>query len=158
MPGNPDIPFYYKVNVVRNGKTYMTREIHVYQPRDSKVLSQPPFKRKDLVFVAIASFKTRDKSSAPLLHQRELASHFRVSANRHRIPELELAPDVDIPMWIEMAKQRGEQPAGTEVHPLEVRKMDTTEFNKGIENISDRTQIHFFKSHDKLNDDINLHV
>lgn len=157
LPGQQNSPFYYKVSVIRNGNTYMTRQVHVYQIPKGANLNTFKLTKEYMCYVAILSFKRRDKSKFPLFHQRDLSSHFSLSANRDKLSDLKLAPDVDIPMWIKMVEDNKIEDYVEEIHPVEVRKMDNSKHNEGKE-IWERSQIHFFKSHDELPEDPNLHV
>lgn len=145
---------------VRDGKTYVTRQVHVYQPSGSAATAAgPAFLRRDLCFVALVSFKTPSRLRNPLVHQRPLKPHFGVEANRHAIPGLDLAPDVDLPLWIAVAREGGANVAGDEAHPLEVRKMDPSMHNEGVGEVAERSQMHYFKSHDVLDPhDANLQM
>ncbi|EGQ61535.1 hypothetical protein GGI1_07232, partial [Acidithiobacillus sp. GGI-221] len=62
---------------------------------------------------------------AALTHQIELDPELNL--RKEQIERLPLAPDVDTPMWIKWAEGNNMEP---EVHPVEARKMDTTEYNK----------------------------
>lgn len=148
LPGKSHVPFVYVVTRIRDGRSYMTREVRVYQfePEEQIALNH-----KRLCFVAICSFKLPEQSS--LDFQKPLETEFaKTMAEIDHVPK---APDVDTPMWIKWAESIG---AGPETHPVELRKLDTTKFNKERA-LTDRRIIHYFKSHDPLpENDVNLHI
>jgi acyl-CoA thioesterase II len=122
----------------------------VYQIEKEEVESFR-FDDKYLCFISIASYKAPELDAA-LTHQIELDPELNL--RKEQIERLPLAPDVDTPMWIKWAEGNNMEP---EVHPVEARKMDTTEYNKNRK-VTDRRIMHFFKSHHPLSDDPNLHV
>lgn len=106
--------------------------------------------------MAITSFKNIDKNPEQLSHQRDLSPHFSLHAKRSEIEKMELAPDVDLPIWTKMINTVGAE-FKSEYHPIEVRKFDNSEYNRN-KKINERSQIHYFKSLDSISKDPNIHV
>lgn len=150
LPGKNSVPFIYLVESLRTGKSYSTRCIKVYQIEKHEVEAFR-FDDKYLCFISIGSYKAPELNAA-LKHQLNLDPQLNLSHDD--IEKLPWAPDVDTPMWIKYAEQNNLQP---EVHPIEARKMDTSEYNKNRK-VSDRRIMNFFKSHHPLSADPNLHI
>lgn len=156
LPGQQDIPFIYKVETIRNGRSYSVRQIRVYQPDPEEVdVDDFDFSSKKMCFMGICSYKEPEQAS--LEHQRNLDEKLTLQSLEDSIYRLPLAPDVDIPTWETWAKDP-ENKYVQEIHPIEVRKMKMDDYNKDKKQVSDRRQIHFLKSHDRLPNDFNMHI
>uniref|UniRef100_A0A060T940 ARAD1C40788p n=2 Tax=Blastobotrys adeninivorans TaxID=409370 RepID=A0A060T940_BLAAD len=156
LPGKQDIPFTYKVETVRTGRSYSVRQIRVYQPDPEKVsLDDFDFAQEDMCFMCICSYKRIEQSI--LKHQRRLDPVFRPENLPHPVDHIPLAPDVDVPTWEEWAKDPDNKYV-QEVHPVELRKMPMKDYNHPRADVADRRQIHYLRSHDRLPDDPNLHI
>lgn len=156
LPGKQDVPFTYKVETLRNGKSYSVRQIRVYQPSPKKgPIADFDFGSKDLCFIGICSYKQPEETI--LEHQRELAPEFRLENRPENVHKIPLAPDIDVPSWEDYTKDP-DNSFVQEVHPIEMRKLNTNEENKDRECVTERRQIHYLKSHDVLPDDFNLHI
>lgn len=151
LPGKQKQPFYYKVSVIRNGNSYITRQVYVYQT--PKILAEGEkfmFQRNELCYVAIMSFKRPSREDALLKHQHELPAQFAVERNRKLIPSIPLAPDIDTPTWIRLTEEK-EYDVEEEIHPIELRKLNVKAYNAD-KPITRRRQIQYLKHHDKLLD------
>lgn len=157
LPGKQDVPFTYKIENIRNGRSYSVRHIRVYQPDPEKVPSIDDFDfgSEYLCFIGICSFKRPETST--LDHQRPLNDKLKLENLGENIHQLQLAPDIDIPSWETWASDP-ENSYVQEEHPIEVRKLKMREYNKDKLRVSDRRQVHYLKSHDRLPNDFNLHI
>ncbi|ANB14340.1 hypothetical protein AWJ20_5309 [Sugiyamaella lignohabitans] len=108
------------------------------------------FESKKLCFIAIGSYKAREKSV--LDFQRDLEPELR--RTKEEILATPIAPDVDTEAYIVWAKNEGMEP---EKHPIDLRKLDTKPYNKN-KPLADRRIMHYFRSHDKLTTNPNMHV
>lgn len=156
LPGKQDVPFTYKVETIRNGRSYSVRQIRVYQPDPSKgPIADFDFGSKDLCFICICSYKQPEKTI--LEHQEDIDPTFKLENRPENIHKIPLAPDVDVPSW-EQWSQDPDNSYVQEVHPIEMRKLNLTDHNKTKDKVTDRRQIHYLKSHDILPTDFNLHI
>ncbi|CAN6618045.1 hypothetical protein TRVA0_007S01200 [Trichomonascus vanleenenianus] len=156
LPGKQDVPFTYKVETIRNGRSYSVRQIRVYQPPlELGPIEEFDFGSKHLCFIGILSFKEPEESI--LDHQHPMHPSFHPESLPHSVHEVPLAPEVDMPQW-EAWVADPDNTYVQEVHPIEVRKLKMDHFNKDISEVSKRRQLHYFKSHDPLPSDPNLHI
>lgn len=148
--GDPLIPFIFTVEKLRDGGRFGTREVRVYQVEEED-LNDFAFEKKNLVFFSLMSFKSPEK------HYLDYQVPYPEEYARpdHEIITMEPANDFDAPVILQFAHENGVE---AQWHTIDCRKMDTTESNSKIKNISDRRIIHFFRSPFKLPSKINIHV
>lgn len=170
LPGRWDVPFLWRVESVRDGRSYCTREVKAYQPDLGFEFPESPYQqpsdfdftdpasKKWLAYTAHSSIKLPHKDT--MFHEKKLRQDFFAKNVPGGAEGHDLAPDIDIPMWVDWSKD----PANgykLEPHPIEMRKVDMDKVlpavNKG-KDVAERRQLYFFRVPYKLPDDMNYHV
>lgn len=96
------------------------------------------FAPESVCFIAIISLK-QPTPKYSLDHQRKLNPTFRLNSPHANLDSVSLAPDVDVPQWSHLAAT-GDYTYYGDNHPIEIRKLDMTQFNTGKE-VSDKVQV-----------------
>lgn len=148
-PGIAEIPFVYAVEPIRDGASYVTREVRCYQVEEHHI-NEFRFQHRYLRFVCLLSFKKVQENC--LDYQVDANPAF--DAPSHDIIQMELAPDVDTPSVADLLHEGGVE---AQWHPLDCRKMDTKEYNK-TQKLIDRRIVHYFRSTFELSNSPHIHV
>lgn len=148
MPANHEIPFIYIVERLRDGRTYCSRHIRVFQFPKS-VAADFDYDPQYIAFEGMLSWKIPEPTI--LNHQLDLDPELLA----HDIEKVPVAPEIDVALWEQFIINSGEEES---IHPIDFRKQKMYPYNKNIEQVANRRQINYFRSHYALGADPNLHV
>lgn len=130
------------------------RQIKVYQLDDMNLDKLEP---KYVCFLAISSYKRPDKHIV-LDSQKNLDSRLFLENVTNDIKDIPLAPEVDIELVTKALEQDPTFKDKQHVHPIQIRKLGMDFYNKQFTDPTDRCQVHYLKSSERLPDDRNLHI
>lgn len=148
MPATDETPFVYVIDRLRNGRTYCSRHVRVFQCPEDKA-KQFDYQSDYIVFEGLLSYKVPELSV--LNHQMDLDPKWLA----HDIEKVPIAPEIDVVLWEKFIENSGEEES---IHPIDFRKQRMYPYNKHIKEVANRRQINYFRSHYPLPDNPNLHV
>jgi acyl-CoA thioesterase II len=131
LGGLSDIPFVYRVQEVRDGRSYKTRTVTVTQEEG-----------KGICFTAICSFKTSESSELDVQEPADLWKRYKAVLDGKRPEDFPIPPSMDVP-WYKKALAEGA--IQNEKFPgLEVRKPEMQAYNDSLTPL-DKRMLTFYK-------------
>ncbi|QIW95765.1 hypothetical protein AMS68_001283 [Peltaster fructicola] len=143
LGGLPLVPFVYKVDSVRNGRSYCTRTVNVTQAEG-----------KGICFTCTCSFKIAERSDMEEQERVDLWNVYKDVLQDKRPEDFEEAPGMDVPWYWQLQKETGEN---DKFPGLQTTKVDMKAFNDGRSG-TERRQLIFYRTIGAMSDDSNLHI
>lgn len=143
LAGEIAVPFVYRVQTIRDGKTYCTRAVNVTQSEG-----------KGICFTCICSFKTAEPSHVDSQERLDLWQHYSPVLQGRTPYDFQEVPGMDLPFYWQRRKETGEN---DKFPGLQCRKVDMTKYNRDRHPI-DRRQLIFYRTIGDMPSDPNLHL
>lgn len=143
LAGELNVPFVYKVHIIRNGRSYCTRIVNVTQSQG-----------KGICFTCICSFKTPEHEQIDSQDDVDISKKYSsVLAGKKPTDFLEV-PAMDLPFYW---KRRAETGINDAFPGLECRKVDMSAYNKDRHPL-DRRQLILYRTIGEMPEDPNMHL
>ncbi|KAK3680098.1 hypothetical protein LTR78_000475 [Recurvomyces mirabilis] len=143
LPGLTDIPFIYKVHIIRDGRSYSTRIVNVTQARG-----------KGICFTCTCSFKNPETSPLDVQESVNIWEKYSSILSGKKPSDFEECPGMDVPWYWKRRKETGVN----EPFPgLQMHKVDMDRYNEPLHPL-DRRQLIMYRTLDNLPRDPNLHL
>ncbi|KAF2166864.1 hypothetical protein M409DRAFT_66413 [Zasmidium cellare ATCC 36951] len=143
LAGELAVPFVYRVQSIRNGKSYCTRAVNVTQSEGNGIC-----------FTCICSFKTAEPSHVEAQRELDIWREYAVVL-KDRLPhDFQEVPGMDLPFYWQRRKETGEN---DKFPGLQCHKVDMSRYNKDKHPI-DRRQLIFYRTIGDMPADPNLHL
>lgn len=143
LPGLTNIPFIYKVHIIRDGRSYATRIVNVTQAHG-----------KGICFTCTCSFKLAETSPLDVQEEVDIWDKYKSVLGGKRPQDFEECPGMDVPWYWERRKETGHNDA---FPGLEARKVDMTPYNDQRHPL-DKRQLILYRTLGDLPQDPNMHL
>ena len=143
LPGSRTVPFVYKVNNLRDGRSYGTRFVSVTKEGND-----------DVVFTCTCSFKKAEGSILDVQEHVDLWQEYAPALKNKRPEDFEEVPGMDVPWYWKLRKETGHN---DQFPGLESTKVDMTPYNADKHPL-DRRSLMFYRPIGLLPSDPNLHL
>ena len=130
LAGELNVPFVYKVHIIRDGRSYCTRIVNVTQKEG-----------KGICFSCICSFKTAEHEQVDSQDEVDLYSKYSAVLTGKIPTDFEEVPGMDLPFYWARRKATG---INDQFPGLECRKVDMSAYNKDRHPL-DRRQLIFYR-------------
>ncbi|CZT19127.1 uncharacterized protein RCC_04973 [Ramularia collo-cygni] len=143
LAGELNVPFVYKVHIIRDGRSYCTRIVNVTQSQG-----------KGIMFTCICSFKTPEHKQVDSQEDVDIAKKYGSVLDGKKPLDFPEVPAMDLPFyWKRMAETGINDP----FPGLECRKVDMSEYNKDRHPL-DRRQLILYRTIGEMPNDPNMHL
>ncbi|KAH0345972.1 Thioesterase/thiol ester dehydrase-isomerase, partial [Aureobasidium melanogenum] len=143
LAGNSSIPFVYRVQAIRDGRSYCTRLVNVTQAEGDGIC-----------FTCTCSFKLAEESHFDVQEKIDLDREYGAVLSGKKPEDWEELPSMDVPWYNARRKATGQN---DEFPGLECRKVDMTAYNNSLSPF-DRRQLFFYRTIGDLPPDPNIHA
>ncbi|KAI5251464.1 Thioesterase/thiol ester dehydrase-isomerase [Aureobasidium subglaciale] len=143
LAGDSSIPFIYRVQTIRNGRSYCTRLVNVTQAEGNGIC-----------FTCTCSFKLPEESHFDVQEKIDLDQQYGHVLAEKRPEDWEEVSGMDVPWYTNRRKLTGRNDA---FPGLECRKVDMTSHNASLSPF-DRRQLFFYRAIGNLPPDPNIHA
>lgn len=143
LPGFIDIPFVYKVHIIRDGRSYATRIVNVTQAQG-----------KGICFTCTCSFKRPEESPLDIQEEVNVWHKYQDVLRGRRPEDFEECPGMDVPWYWQRRKTTG---LNDEFPGLTARKVDMQCYNERKHPLH-RRQLILYRTIGELPADPNLHL
>ncbi|KAI5369834.1 Putative acyl-CoA thioesterase, HotDog domain superfamily [Septoria linicola] len=143
LAGELNVPFVYKVHIIRNGRSYCTRIVNVTQSQG-----------KGICFTCICSFKTPEHEQINSQNDVNLYREYASVLGDKKPSDFPEVPGMDLPFYW---KRRQDTGLNDEFPGLECRKVDMSAFNASRHPL-ERKQLIFYRTIGELADEPNMHL
>ncbi|KAI7500224.1 Thioesterase/thiol ester dehydrase-isomerase [Hortaea werneckii] len=143
LPGLTNLPFIYKVHLIRDGRSYATRIVNVTQA-----------KGKGICFTCTCSFKLDETSPLDAQEKVNIEDKYQSVLAGKRPEDFEECPGMDVPWYW----KRREETGFNDAFPgLEARKVDMGSYNDDRHPL-DRRQLILYRTLGEMTNDPNMHL
>ncbi|THV85511.1 Thioesterase/thiol ester dehydrase-isomerase [Aureobasidium pullulans] len=143
LAGDSSIPFIYRVQTIRNGRSYCTRLVNVTQAEG-----------KGICFTCTCSFKLPEEGNLDVQEKIDLDKQYEVVLSGKKPEDWQEVSGMDVPWYNARRKSTGRNDA---FPGLECRKVDMTRYNASL-TAFDRRQLFLYRSLGDLPSDPNIHA
>ncbi|SMR58813.1 unnamed protein product [Zymoseptoria tritici ST99CH_1E4] len=143
LGGELNVPFVYKVHIIRNGRSYCTRIVNVTQSQG-----------KGICFTCICSFKTPEHDQFDAQEDLNLYEKYSSALQGKKPTDFPEVPGMDLPFYRKLREETG---INDKFPGLECRKVDMSAYN-GDRHPLDRRQLIFFRTIGDLPEEHNMHL
>ncbi|EMC97947.1 hypothetical protein BAUCODRAFT_155205 [Baudoinia panamericana UAMH 10762] len=143
LPGLVNIPFVYKVHIIRDGRSYATRIVNVTQAQE-----------KGICFTCTCSFKRPETSPLEVQERLDIWKQYSTVLDGKHPADFDEIPGMDVPWYWKRRKETG---TNDQFPGLEMRKVEMEKYNSQRHPL-DRRQLMFYRTLGDLKSDPNLHL
>ncbi|KAI4726223.1 Thioesterase/thiol ester dehydrase-isomerase [Aureobasidium sp. EXF-10728] len=143
LAGDSSIPFIYRVQTIRNGRSYCTRLVNVTQAEGDGIC-----------FTCTCSFKLPEESHFEVQEKIELDQKYGLVLSGKKPEDWAEVSGMDVPWYNSRRRLTGRNDA---FPGLECRKVDMTTYNTSLSPF-DRRQLFFYRAIGDLPPDPNMHA
>ncbi|KAK5706450.1 hypothetical protein LTR97_001438 [Elasticomyces elasticus] len=143
LAGILDIPFMYKVHIIRDGRSYATRIVNVTQAQG-----------KGMCFTSTCSFKRAEDSPLDVQEDVGIWAKYKDVLDEKRPEDIEECPGMDVPWYWKRRKETG---INDSFPGLTARKVNMQAYND-VRHPLDRRQLILYRTIGTLPDVPNMHL